>query len=211
MKMSLRLRIISLLLMISSYSLIEALWTKDDSNDSPEEDKIEDVIEVYLKHSKDEPKPPVVVSNIKGATVETLFKASPTLPGDNEWQMEIRNASPYPIYFDVENAGHLLFKEEKIPAALNNAGKPSKKEADKRVIRFNRLNLEKPTIISFYGTKKAKNPIVKYLIAPGKKIFGTWENNSFRPQKGIFGKSQSGLSLNNNFTSSDIKQIKLLK
>lgn len=148
--------------------------------------------------------PPVFVEN---KNIQTSFKASsPDRPGD-EWQAEIRNASPYPVYIDVENQGVVILSEYRIPAALNEQGKPSKAETDKRVVRFKNLNLNKPTYISFFGSKKSRQPLKKYEISPGKKIFGTWEGQAFRPQMGSFGKTQSGINLKGNFILTDLRRI----
>lgn len=56
-----------------------------------------------------------------------------------------------------------------------------------------------------YTNKQNQSAFAYYRFTPGKTVFVAWENQQLRPQKGKGGATQSGLSLANNVTTTDIE------
>lgn len=61
-------------------------------------------------------------------------------------------------------------------------------------------------IVQYKNPSTARQATKSYTFAssPNRTLYFAWEKKELRPQKGIFGKTQSGLSLKNNITVKDI-------
>lgn len=149
---------------------------------------------------------------------ETTFKAS-----RKEYNVELRNKSSRPIYVMLAqelSAGALL------PISQNTAleAPSSKRESDTPVIRAQLPLIQDPfylvianqdiTLLQEVGdvfTEACK--IFKITLNKNSKtVYITYEakgsDNVIRPQKGTFGKTQSGLSLSANVKPTEITEIK---
>lgn len=139
------------------------------------------------------------VTPTKNITLEDDFKTS-----KSGWDFELRNKDKKdPIYVTLEQNGIKYLNDYKIPAAS------SGKEKDIKVIRLVGLDrAENSTITISYKPKQQPAADFKYILqgsSKDKTFYLSFEKGKLRPQSGTFGKTQSGLSLANNITSSSIK------
>lgn len=139
---------------------------------------------------------------------ETTFKWSgnSTFPAPS---FEIRNRDKYPITVIVTNDG--IQKKYELGA---NTG--SFFESKIPVLRIRGLNLSVETRLEIvFNAEKEESYLSdfrfkNYTFQPGKKMFVSWEHQNLRPQKGSFGKTQSGIPLKSadNITQRDIDENK---
>lgn len=114
---------------------------------------------------------------------------------------EIRNHENYPItvtLVDYLNPRAYAFKDVYVSAKM---GKniPALKKA---------LDIHNPYKLTIqYTTKNGEVTETFLLSSINKTLFVAWENGKLRPQKGSFGKTQSGLSLKRNLTQNDITRM----
>jgi hypothetical protein len=114
---------------------------------------------------------------------------------------EIRNHESYPITVsltDYFNPKAYAFKDVYLP------GKTGKNIASLKKA----LDINNPYKLTLqYATNTGYVTKTYLLSGINKTLFVAWENEQLRPQQGIFGKTQSGLSLKRNLTKKDISLL----
>lgn len=157
-----------------------------------------------------------------GLKEERNFKAT-KLPGGVRWNFELRNRTADALWVQVRYA------DENVPVirSILPAAKPYlerhliKSEQAIPVIRAADLDLQKPVIITIETARHVIGKSDKIRIAPGKSwriepsqrlfdtVFLSFEKGELRPQKGSFGKTQSGLSIEKNIKVRFIQPAKI--
>lgn len=112
---------------------------------------------------------------------------------------ELRNHDTYPIRVSLIDPviNKIIFQDITVPASKGKVIPSFQKSVD---ITQGFLRL----IVNYKNPATARQAVKSYTFAPGKTLFLAWEKKEIRPQKGIFGKTQSGISLKNNITPKDI-------
>lgn len=112
---------------------------------------------------------------------------------------ELRNHDTYPIRISLLDPviNKIIFQDITVPASKGKMIPSYQKSVD---INQGFLRL----IVHYKNPATARQATKSYTFAPGKTLFLAWEKKELRPQKGIFGKTQSGMSLKNNLTLKDI-------
>lgn len=130
---------------------------------------------------------------------ENSFKAT----SGRDYNFEIRNKSKENIILEIQS---VVGDMKTLVSNISLSAMKGSKEQDASVFRAKISPIQDPFDIVI---KKASGDVLAaYLITArkGKTAFLTFENNALRPQKGSFGKTQSGLSTGDNITSSGIKK-----